>query len=200
MMQDFTPIQKREIRKEQRMEYLEMVEKLREKTGVSYEDARNALEASNYNMLDAIVYLEQQCKIPAPKCTAYSTEQGQQSDAFTQTQQAYEKDCRKRSTGDTFTSFFKWCEKMLKKSCETSFEVIKEEKTLVTVPVLVLILCGFFAFWVTLPLLIVGMFMGCRYRFIGFENTSIDINDMCQKASKTCENIKNDFQGKKDNQ
>ena len=42
------------------MEYLEMVETLREKTGVSYEDARNALEAADYNMLDAIVYLEQQ--------------------------------------------------------------------------------------------------------------------------------------------
>ncbi len=181
------------------MEYLEMVEKLREKTNVSYEDARNALEATNYNMLDAIVYLEQQGKLPAPKSAVYSTEPQPQSAEFAQTQQAYEQDCKKRSSGDTFKDFFKWCEKVLKKSCETSFEVIKEEKTVVTVPVLVLALCGLFAFWVTLPLLIVGMFMGCRYRFVGFENTSIDINDMCQKASETCESIKNDFQANKDN-
>ena len=75
---------------------------------------------------------------------------------------------------------------MLKKSCDTSFEVIKEEKTLINVPVLVLVLGGVFAFGLTL--------MGCTYRFVGFEKTSIDINDICQKASETCENIKNDFQ------
>ena len=32
--------------------------KIREKTGVSYEDAKSALEACNYDLLDAIVYLE----------------------------------------------------------------------------------------------------------------------------------------------
>lgn len=182
------------------MEYLEKVEKIREKTGVSYEDAKNALEATNYDILDAIVYLEQQGKIPAPERATYSTEQGQQSAEFAQTQQAYEKDCQKKSTGDVFCDFAKWCSKMLKKSCETSFEVSREEKQILSVPVLVLVLCGCFAFWVTLPLLIVGLFMGCKYRFNGFEHTSIDINDMCQKASETCENIKNDFQAKKDNQ
>lgn len=179
------------------MEYLEMVEKLREKTGVSYEDARNALEAANYNMLDAIVYLEQQGKIPAPQRTAYSTEPQQQSAEFAQTQQVYEKDCKKKSFKEVLGDFGAWCKKMLKKSCHTSFQVIREEKTLVTVPVLVLILCGLFAFGLTLLLLVAGMFMGCSYRFVGFENTSIDINDICQKASEACENIKNDFQASK---
>ena len=40
------------------MDQLEKVEKIREKTGVSYEDAKSALEACNYDLLDAIVYLE----------------------------------------------------------------------------------------------------------------------------------------------
>lgn len=179
------------------MEYLEMVEALREKTGVSYEDARNALEACNYNMLDAIIYLEQQGKIPVPQRTTCSTETVQQSAAVAQTQQAYEKGSKKKSFKDVLGDFGAWCKKMLKKSCETSFEVIKEEKTLLTVPVLVLVLGGVFAFGLTLLLLIAGMFMGCTYRFTGFENTSIDINDICQKASETCENIKNDFQAAK---
>ena len=40
------------------MDKLEKVEKLRAKTGVSYEDAKNALEACDYDLLDAIIYLE----------------------------------------------------------------------------------------------------------------------------------------------
>ena len=35
------------------MDKLEKVEKLRAKTGVSYEDAKNALEACDYDLLDA---------------------------------------------------------------------------------------------------------------------------------------------------
>ena len=40
------------------MDHLEMVEKLAQKAGVSYEDAKMALEACNWDMLDALVYLE----------------------------------------------------------------------------------------------------------------------------------------------
>ena len=36
------------------MERLEKVEKIREKTGVSYEEAKNALEACEYDVLDAL--------------------------------------------------------------------------------------------------------------------------------------------------
>ena len=49
------------------MDKLEKVEKLREKTGVSYEDAKNALEACDYDLLDAIIYLEKLDKVKAPE-------------------------------------------------------------------------------------------------------------------------------------
>ena len=48
------------------MDKLEKVEKLRAKTGVSYEDAKNALEACDYDLLDAIIYLEKLDKVKAP--------------------------------------------------------------------------------------------------------------------------------------
>lgn len=144
------------------------------------------------------MYLEQQGKIPAPECSTYSTGQGQQSEEFAQTQEAYEKDCKKKSSGDFWGKLLKWCGKVLKKGCDTSFEVTRNGKQMMTIPVLILVLGCCFAFWVTVPLLVVGMFLGCSYRFIGFESTSIDINDMCQKASETCENIKNDFHGNKE--
>ena len=105
-----------------------------------------------------------------------------------------------KSMNNVLGDFGKWCKKMLKKSCETRFEVSKEDKKMFTVPVLALVICGLAAFGITLVLLVVGMFMGCKYRFIGLENSSIDINGMCQKASETCENIKNEFQGSQNNQ
>ena len=53
------------------MDKLEKVEKLRAKTGVSYEDAKNALEACDYDLLDAIIYLEKLDKVKA--CLLYTS-------------------------------------------------------------------------------------------------------------------------------
>ncbi len=105
-----------------------------------------------------------------------------------------------KSMSSVFGEFTGWCKKMLKKGCDTSFEIRKEDQHVFAVPVLVLVICGLVAFGLTLVLLIAGMFMGYQYRFIGLEKSSIDLNNMCQKASETCENIKNEFQAKSSNQ
>ena len=60
------------------MDKLEKVEKLREKTGVSYEDAKNALEACDYDLLDAIIYLEKLDKVKAPEVESFTTGAEQQ--------------------------------------------------------------------------------------------------------------------------
>ena len=57
------------------MDKLEKVEKLREKTGVSYEDAKNALEACDYDLLDAIIYLEKLDKVKAPEVESFRRHQ-----------------------------------------------------------------------------------------------------------------------------
>ena len=62
------------------MDELEKVEKLRERANVSYEEAKEALEKSNGDLLDAIVYLERQGKVKAPEQTTYSTEAASQPD------------------------------------------------------------------------------------------------------------------------
>ena len=54
------------------MENFEKVEKLREKTGVSYEDAKKVLEENNYDMLDAIIELERQGKVAEAKDGTYT--------------------------------------------------------------------------------------------------------------------------------
>ncbi len=80
------------------MDNLEKVEKLREKTGVSYEEAKQALEACNYDVLDALIYLEKKGKVKAPEVESYTTNRAEETSAeFEQAQQVYNKDCKKES-------------------------------------------------------------------------------------------------------
>lgn len=55
---------------------LEQVERLREKADVSYAQAKEALEYSGGNLLDALIYLEERGMIPRPEGAYYSTRGG----------------------------------------------------------------------------------------------------------------------------
>lgn len=63
------------------MDELEKVEKSREKTGVTYEDAKKALEETNWNLLDEIMHLEKAGKTKKPRMEVYTT-RTEESDAF----------------------------------------------------------------------------------------------------------------------
>ncbi len=176
------------------MDKFDKVEKLREKAGVSYEDAKNALEACEYDMLDAIIYLEKEGKIPDSKANRYETdgtENDKTAQEFAKAQADYEKSVKDSSFAGTANKFFDWCGRVLKKSIDTSFVIKRRENQIVKVPVLVLILALFFAFWIIVPLLIVGLFCECRYHFEGIDSVNIDINDMCDKAADSVDNMKN---------
>ena len=49
------------------MDHLEMVEKLRAKANVSYEEARDALEACDWDLLDALLMLESEGRLNEEK-------------------------------------------------------------------------------------------------------------------------------------
>ncbi len=172
------------------MEKLEKVEKLREKTGVTYEDAKAALVACDYDLLDAIVYLEKLGKIKSPENTSYTTTLQAHSKEFERAQASYEDSCKKSTIGDGVDRFISWAGDLLKKSCKSTFHVEHEGKQVVAVPLLVFILLLIFAFWITLPLMIVGLFFDYKYHFEGINK--IDVNEVCDKASAAAMNMKND--------
>ncbi len=177
------------------MEMLEKVEKLREKANVSYEDAKEALEACNYDVLDALVYLEKNGKIEKTTTANYTTSpEGETSQEFAQAQKGYENSCNGTSAGEVFRKFFAWCGRLIQKGCDTSFVVTRGDKEVMSIPVLALVLAALLAFWLVVILLVVGLFNDFKYYFIGVEPTTVDVNDFCQKAAETCEEIKNDFQ------
>lgn len=179
------------------MDKLEKVEKLRAKTGVSYEDAKNALEACDYDLLDAIIYLEKLDKVKAPDVDSFVTGGDQQaSTEFEQAQQTYTNDCNKVTFGQMMDRFFKWCGKILKKSVDSTFIVERRGQTMINVPVLVLVIALILAFWVVLPLLVVGLFCECRYHFEGIGDINVNLNSACDKVADSVDNLKSDVNNK----
>ncbi len=178
------------------MENFEKVEKLREKTGVSYEDAKTVLEQHNYDMLDAIIELERQGKVAQPKEGTYTAGASQEMEnvkKFELAQMQYEKDCKKNHFKEGFRNLVDLCKKLFEKSLEIDFCINKDGRKVAGVPVLVLIILLLGFFWVTLPLLVIGLFFGITYNFTGVDKVVVDVNDVCDKASQTAENIKNEF-------
>lgn len=176
------------------MEHLEMVEKLKNKTGVTYEEAKGALEACQWDMLDAIVYLEKLGKIKEPVTASYST-QYEQSEQFEKAASVHSKSS---AFSDTLNRFFKWCGEIIKKGNENFFNIERNSERFVTMPITIFVIILFFAFWVVVPLLIVGLFFGFKYSFSGKVAEGIDLNGAMNKASEVAENLKKDFE-KKDN-
>ena len=176
------------------MENFEKVEKIVEKTGVSYEDAKKALEESNYDMLDAIIALERQGKVNEPKEGTYTAGASQDM----QNVQKYESDCKKNNFKEGFRKLADIFRTAFRKSLEINFCINKDGRNVIAVPLLVLILLLIGFFWITLPALIIGLFFGISYSFTGVDKVVVDVNSVCDKASQTAENIKNEF--KKENE
>lgn len=175
------------------MDQLKRVEKIREKTGVSYEEAKAALDAAGGDVLDAIVYLENQGKIRRPEKQVYTTKPEQETSIeLKEAAKAYE-DENHETFGDIVKKFLKWCGRMIKKGCENFFIVSKHHEEIMSVPVIVLALLLLFAFWIVLPLLVVGLFCGFRYSFRGNITKSVDVNKACDKAAEACESVKREF-------
>ena len=168
------------------MDQLEKVEKIREKTGVSYEDAKSALEACNYDLLDAIVYLEKLGKIKAPEVGTYTTTPQETSNELAQAQAAYEQSCKKKTFGERMDEFFAWVGDIIKKGCEKNFIIERKGERFMRMPIIIFILLLIFAFWICVPLLIIGLFCDCRYHFEGDAKAVQDINNACDKASDAC--------------
>ena len=172
------------------MEQFEKVEKLREKANVSYEEAKEALEANDWDILDAMVYLEKLGKVDGPKATSYTTNDEDNSSTQNNSTSYSSNDT---SFGEIIGKFFSWCGKVIKKGNENSFQIERNNEHPVFIPVTIFVLFVLFIFWVTIPLLVIGLFFGFKYSFRGPDVDRKPVNDFMDKASETAENIKDDF-------
>ena len=181
------------------MDKLEKVEVIREKTGVSYDDAKAALEACNDDVLDAIIWLERLGKASAQSAT-YTTTATVEPDAaapspeMAQAQTAYQQSAKRQKVHERLQSVFAYLKSLLKKSLDTAFVAEKDGERVVALPILFVIL-GIFLWGATLWLLILGLFLGLRYHIEGISRVTVDFNQMMDKAGEVADSIKNDVTG-----
>ena len=170
------------------MDNLEKVEKLRERADVSYEEARRALEENNWDLLDAMVYLERQGKTSGPKQSQYSTSYEQQEEYVPVKETVYEKDNEKNRTtfGDVVRKIFRICR-------DNSFCVRRHEEVIFKIPVLLLVVLLIWLWKILIPLMIVGLFFSFRYSFEGKDDLK-EANDIMDNASHAVERMKEGFQ------
>lgn len=173
------------------MDNFEKVEKLRERANVTYEEAKEALENSNWDILDAMIYLEKNGKTSGPEHSSYSTHNERKAIEV----EVESSGNRTNNFTDSLKRFGQWCLKILEKGNTNSFCVEKDGKEIFRIPVTLLVVLLIFAFWVVLPLLVVGLFFNMRYHFAGpdMHVVDIDINKAMDGAADAAENIKNEF-------
>ena len=173
---------------------LEQVDRLRERADVTFEEAKAALEHSGGDLLDALIWLERQGKTTAPAGGFYST-RGTAAPRSDFVKHTAEPSAQQQETaqdqGGQRESFGGWVRSMLNKGMENSIQVERSGKVLLSVPILIGILLLAVAFWIMVPLLIIGLFLGCRYHFCGPDLGRDDVNQVMDKVTDTAEDIKN---------
>ncbi|NMB01590.1 MAG: DUF4342 domain-containing protein [Firmicutes bacterium] len=160
------------------MDKLEQIEKLRERAQVSYDEAKDAYEQANGDLLDALIYLEKQGKVRPPQGDGYyrSETSGDPEASFNERK---EQESKKGSTGDetetksfreTLERFGSFLAGLIRKGNNTSFEILKDKEHVASFPVTVLALVLLFAPHITLPAIVIGLFLGYHYQFVSNDN------------------------------
>ena len=176
------------------MTTLENVEKICSMANITYEEAKAVLDATNGDILEAVISLEKQGKIQAPSGGGYfnskKTTDSKDAPPHSNANENHYNHKSENSFGASVKKAGQFLLKVIHKGNINSFEIFKGEEVKASFPVTVLALLIIFAFWITIPLLIIGLFFNLRYRFVGPDFTSDTINNAMNSAANAAENLK----------
>lgn len=175
------------------MATLEQVEKLREKTDVSFEEAKAALEASGDDLLEAIIYLERQGRVQSPVGGGYYSSQNTQQQDYTYSEAGGPPPKNGGSFKEAMGKLGRFLAKVFHIGNTNYLVAEKNGAMLFECPVTALVLLLLFFFWVVVPLFVVSLFFGFHYRFRGNEMGTDGVNKVMDGASDTVEDIKKNF-------
>ena len=178
------------------MTELEKAEKLREKANVSFAEAKEALEKTGGDILDALIYLEKSGKVTEPAGGGFYSG----ADIPPQSKNTVPHNNTNKSqsggSGEEFADLMKrlgaFCLKMFNKGLNNHLEATKGEQHLFSCPVLIVILLVAF-FWITIPLFVISLFCGFRYRFTGSDLGRDSVNSVMDGATNVVNDVKRTF-------
>lgn len=166
------------------MENLEKIELVREKCGVGYEAARDALEASGWDVLEAIVALERE----GIARSAAEAEEALEPEVELAGDDGAEAESAPRA-GGAWARLVERCKAFVRATSQMAFVAERGGEAVVSVPLLVVIV-GMLVWGATLWLMVVGLFFGFRYRIEGEGKLVEDVNGAMGKAAEVADDVR----------
>lgn len=155
------------------MDHLEMVEKLREKANVSYEEARDALEAADWDLLDALLMLESEGRL---------NNENKQAEYTTRPSQPEKKQSARKKHGEgVVAQLMHGVAKVVRRCNAVTVRISKQHETRMELPLTAVILLVVFMFWWVLAAALIAMVFGYRYSIAGLRFDD-DVNEAMDKA------------------
>lgn len=165
-----------------------MVAKLSARAKVTEDEARRALEACEWDVLDAMVYLEMLGKTPAPEKETYTTGSEEQDQTPSVRTIVDDQNNRRNNRRRMMDDIGRGGRKIWQKLRDNSFHVSRRGDEIIKMPAFVLVL-ALLCFWkILLPLMLVGMIFGIRYSFSGKDNLD-KANEMMDKAGHLADEV-----------
>lgn len=183
------------------MEELEKIAKLSGKANISTEEAREALEQCNWDILDAMIYLERNGKTEAPKKECFDTNVNKNTILSNVQAEANEEEELYKEKQDVFKNLFikiwEWLKRIVSKGNRNFFVVKKNYEDLIQIPITVMVILLLLFLKPTIIIILISLVIGFRYHFEGPDMKAQDVNDVFEKVSDKVEDIKNDIKTKK---
>jgi len=171
------------------MENLKLVDKLKNKTNISYEEAKTVLEQSNWDILEAILYLEEKGKVSKPSLSIFYTNEYKESYKYIDVinNKDQKNNYNNGKSSNNFEGFFEIVCKVIDTCNKIFFEIKREDIIFLKIPSTVMILLSIFAFWIVIPLAIVGLFFDIEFSLSG---NKVEINKINKVFKMISVNIK----------
>ena len=173
----------------------EKIEKLREHANVTFEEAKQALEAAQGDILDAMIWLEKHGKVKGPSESVHSTKYEDQPTYRSVSEKVKESTAKEKenSAGSRFKNGVK---RVWRFFTGNYFVITKDGREIVVLPLLVVLAALIFLFFFTIITLVVLLFLGFHYSFRG-RNSMDSVNEVMDKASgaatEFADKVRNDF-------
>ena len=192
------------------MTQYEMTEQLSEKCNVSLAEAKAALEEGDWNALTATHLLDQEkyrrmqalneaagtavaVQVAPEEPVSEEPEAASEPATVQVVETAAQTDrpaAKQRRRGKGLKNLGDHIRRLVAWGNRNRLVVRRNGETALELPVTVLAALMLFAFWVCVPLLVIGLFAGCRYSFSGRDLDRENINGALERAANAADRVK----------
>ena len=173
------------------MELFEKVEKLVQKSGCSYEDAKKALELTEGDMLEAMIFLEKQ-GLTAPRGDAFSTRYDSQPQYMPVAAPA--RQARGRDGSECCSGFKAFCRKAWHVLSTNYLRIKRNGEPMAKLPFWLCLLILFGSMSLVMILVVVSLFFGFTYSFEGEKKDKMEeANKVMDKIQRAAESAMEEF-------